>query len=188
MFINRFNSLGLIQLLQNYKNSPDSFGVTDIVMNELKPGRSVDIKDAEKSKSMLGIVNLLGKSRDLVKYNVETEEEYQKNFQQIRRQFYGHLSDVNSVKKALANKEISMEAFKTRAYKYKDYGECSCIAVAMLKPDEISIVSDDKGRVFLKPNINLFNKYKASHGIKVLGYEEWLSEYESKEYSASKSS
>ncbi|KMK77961.1 hypothetical protein [Alkalihalobacillus pseudalcaliphilus] len=188
VFINRFNSLGIIQLLQNYKNSTNSFGVTDIVINELNPGRAVEAADAEKSKSMLGVVNLLEKSRDLVKYDVETEEKYQKNFQKIRKQFYGHLNDLNFVKKALAKKEITNESFKNRTYKFKDYGECSCIAVAMLEPEEVSIVSDDKGRVFLKPNINLFDKYKESHGIKVLEYEEWLSECELNDYSTSKSS
>ncbi|WP_374717478.1 hypothetical protein [Neobacillus sp.] len=188
VFINRFNSLGIIQLLQKYKNSSNSFGVTDVVINELNPGRAVDATDAEKSKSMLGVVNLLEKSRDIVKYDVETEAKYQENFQKIRRQFYGHLNDLNFVKKALANKEISMESFKNRTYKFKDYGECSCIAVAMTEPEEISIVTDDKGRVFLKPDINLFDKYKASHGINVLGYDEWLSECEFNEYSTSKSS
>ncbi|WP_130055582.1 hypothetical protein [Bacillus thuringiensis] len=185
VFINRFNSLSIIQLLQKYKNSPNSFGVTDIVVNELNPGKAVDIADAEKSKSMLSVVNLLEKSHDIVKYNVAGEEEYEKNFQKIRRQFYGHLNDPKAVKKALANNEITKEAFKNRTYKFKDYGECSCIAVAMLQPEEISIVSDDKGRVFLKPDINLFDKYKQSHGINVLGYEEWVGEFS--DYGTSKS-
>jgi hypothetical protein len=39
---------------------------------------------------------------------------------------------------------------------------------------EICIVSDDKGRISLKPEINLFEKYKESHNIKVLNYDEWL--------------
>jgi len=144
LFINRFTSLGVIELLQSYKESSNKFGITDVVMNELRPGSAVKPEDADKSNSMLGVVNILEKSRDIKKYDVETDDEYKKNFKKIRKQFYGHLEDINAVKKALKNNEISKAAFKNRSYRYKDYGECSCIAVAMLNPDEVSIVSDDK--------------------------------------------
>jgi len=185
VFINYFDAFKLLQLLQSYKNSSDTFGITDVVIGELNPGKSVVAEDAEKSKSMLGLIDLLGKSKDVLKYNVEQEEKYKINFNNIRRRFYGHLDDVQAVKKAVKKGEISQESFKNKTYRRKDVGECSCIAVAMLDPDNINIVSDDKGRVFLKPEINLFDKFVQSNGIRVLEFNEWLDEFGDYEYSKS---
>ena len=43
----------------------------------------------------------------------------------------------------------------------------------MEKPKDIIIVSNDKGKIFLKPSVNLFEKFKDSHNIQVINYDEW---------------
>mgnify|MGYP004527705873 CR=1 FL=1 len=173
VLIKKFDTSELIRVTSIYKDTKDVFALTDIIIDELHPGKSVNEYDAEKSNNLLSGIKVLENSHLLETYSVKGKGKYKDNFDKIRRAFYGHLKDHNFVKQALAKGEITREQFKNRTYIYKDYGECSCIAVAIENPKEISIVSNDKGRVFLKPNINLFNKYIESHNIQVLNYEEW---------------
>lgn len=173
VLIKKFNTSEIIRVAGIYKDTNDTFALTDIIMDELHPGKSVNEYDAEKSKSLLAGIKVLENSHLLETYSVKDSGKYKDNFDKIRRAFYGHLKDPNFIRQALAKGEIKKEQFKNRTYIYKDYGECSCIAVAMENPTEIAIVSNDKGRIFLKPAINLFNKYRESDNIQVLDYEEW---------------
>ncbi|WP_195954475.1 hypothetical protein [Clostridium tertium] len=173
VLIERFDALELINTTRIYKNTKDIFALTDIIIDELYPGKSVNECNAEKSKSLLSGINILEGSNALETYYVKVNGKYKENFERIRRAFYGHLKDPKFVKDALMRGEITRDQFKNRTYVYKDYGECSCIAVAMEDNENISIVSNDKGKIFLKPHINLFNKYKESHDIQVINYDEW---------------
>lgn len=172
VLIEEFDTLKIINTANLYKKK-DTFALTDIIIDELYPGKSINVIDAEKSKSLLAGISRLEKSKALKTYIIKEDGKYKSNFNKIRKAFYGHLKDVNAVKEALKKGEITPEQFKNRTYLYKDYGECSCIAVAIENPDDIVIVSNDKGRIFLKPNINLFNKYEESNNIKVINYKEW---------------
>ncbi|WP_160676758.1 hypothetical protein [Clostridium sp. C8-1-8] len=173
VLIKKFNSLELINTATMYKETKDTFALTDVILDELRPGKSVNQYDADKSKNLLSGIKILEQSNAVKTYCVKSDVKYKSNFDKIRRAFYGHLKDPRVIKKALANNEITMEQFKSRSYVYKDYGECSCIAVAMDEPNNICIVSNDKGRIFLKPDINLFDKYKESNKINVFEYDEW---------------
>ncbi|MGL5151107.1 MAG: hypothetical protein ACRC7N_11105 [Clostridium sp.] len=173
VLIKKFDTSELIRVSSMYKDTNDVFALTDIIIDELYPGKSVNEYDAEKSKNLLAGIKVLENSRLLETYSVKDKGKYKENFDKIRRAFYGHLKDPNFVRQALVRGEITKEQFRNRSYIYKDYGECSCIAVAIENPKEISIVSNDKGRIFLKPNINLFKKYRESDSIQVFNYEEW---------------
>lgn len=173
VLIKNFDASELIRVASIYKDTNDVFALTDIIIDELHPGKSVNEYDAAKSKNLLAGIKVLENSHLLETYSVKDKGKYKDNFDKIRRAFYGHLKDPNFVRQALAKGEITKEQFKNRTYIFKDYGECSCIAVAIENPEEISIVSNDKGRIFLKPNINLFNKYRESDNIQVFNYEEW---------------
>lgn len=48
------------------------------------------------------------------------------------------------------------------------------IAIAKTAEDEYQIVTNDKGKVFLHPEQNLFDDYASKTGLIVLGSEEWL--------------
>lgn len=48
------------------------------------------------------------------------------------------------------------------------------IAIAKTAEDEYQIVTNDKGRVFLHPEQNLFDDYASNIGLIVLSSEEWL--------------
>lgn len=172
VFINKLNPTRIMGILGELKQRKEYLGITNIILSELVPGRSIPKDDAEKSRTIINSLEFMKKSKSYIEYNIENED-YAKNYKDIRKRYYGHLNDLNAVKKALQAGDITPESFKSRSYKNKDCGECSCIAVAMTNPKEFLIVSDDKGRVFLKPDINLFDKYKKSHAIEVLNYDDW---------------
>ncbi|WP_270303454.1 hypothetical protein [Terrisporobacter petrolearius] len=182
ILIGKLDSCELISMLHKYNEIDDIFALTDVVIDELEPGKTVEVKKADKSKSMKRAIEMIYKSNPnyLHIYNVKDDKVYINNFKKIRRAFYGHLKDLKYIKEALRTGEITKEQFDNRSYLYKDYGECSCIAVAIENPDDILIVTEDKGRIFLKTNINLFDKYKESNNIKVIEYDEWKHEFDSK--------
>ena len=53
-------------------------------------------------------------------------------------------------------------------------GECELIAIAKTCEDDCEIVSNDKGRVFLHPNQNLFDEVASNEGLIVISSEDWL--------------
>ena len=53
-------------------------------------------------------------------------------------------------------------------------GECELVAIAKAAEDEHQIVTNDKGRVFLHPEQNLFDEYASKNGLTVLNSDEWL--------------
>lgn len=53
-------------------------------------------------------------------------------------------------------------------------GECELIAIAKASKEEHQIVTNDKGRVFLHPEQNLFDEYAAEIGLTVLNSDEWF--------------
>lgn len=55
-------------------------------------------------------------------------------------------------------------------------GECELIAIAQVSDDKHQIVTNDKGRVFLHPEQNLFDEYASKNGLMVLNSDEWLRE------------
>ena len=53
-------------------------------------------------------------------------------------------------------------------------GECELIAIAKVAEDVYEIVTNDKGKVFLHPEQNLFDDYATGIGLTVLNSDEWL--------------
>lgn len=180
IFIKDLDSLNIMKIIDKYKLTEDEFGITDIILDELKPGKAVEKEDAEKSKSMLTMLQIQDKSGKINKFKVKEDNPYKQNFNNIRKRYYGHLENLNYIKHALNSGEITQEQFKSRSYKYKDYGECSCIAVAMEHPNDVTIVSRDKGRIFMKDDINLFEEYKKECKIRVIEFDEWKEELDNK--------
>ena len=78
---------------------------------------------------------------------------------------------------------ISLDDIKKKSFRKKDLGECELIAIAKASEDAYEIVTDDKGRVFLHPEQNLFDDSAVGIGLTVLNSDEWLKAigYRSKE-------
>jgi len=57
-----------------------------------------------------------------------------------------------------------------KSFKYKDLGECSLIAIALENVSSNIIVTNDKGKIYLKPYENIFDFYP---DVKVMNYKEF---------------
>lgn len=164
----------ILNVVNHCKDNGDKFCITDVVFEELNPGGSVKKEDAERSIDIIKALEISMKAKLVKKIDVKVHEKYKNNFDRIRARYYDHLLDSSTIKEKLQAGEITKEQVKNKSYLRKDYGECSCIAVAMESPEEYVIVSNDKGRIFLKDDINLFNIYRDSHNIKVWDFNQWI--------------
>lgn len=96
------------------------------------------------------------------------------NTRDLRKKFYGWMSDSNYLKLLVSRGMITEDEIKKKGFRNRDLGECELIAIAKTAVDEYQIVTNDKGRVFLHPKQNLFDDYAADMGLTVLSSEEWL--------------
>lgn len=165
----------IINVARHCQNNGKNFCVTDIVIDELTPGRKVPEAQAEVSKGIKNGIQVAILGKIIKKFDVLSDKsKYKSNFNKIRKKYYGHLKDRGFIQEQIKLGNITKEQAKSKGFRYKGYGECSCIAVAMDNPQKYIIVTNDKGAITLKPKINLFKKYNETHGIIVWDYNEWV--------------
>lgn len=159
------------------KKNKTEITITETVLNELAPGYYLEIEDATAKNTYNSVYNLtygtMGmKAIRLVKLDdiPGAKEELKK----IRKKFYSWMSDINYLNLLVSRGEITADNIKKNSFRNKDLGECELIAIAKTTMDEYQIVTNDKGRVFLHPEQNLFDEYASDIGLTVLSSEEWL--------------
>lgn len=158
------------------KNETD-ITVTETILNELEPGYYLEIEDDTAKNVYNSVHNLtygtMGmKVIRLVKLDdiPGSKEELKK----IRKKFYSWMSDINYLNHLISQGIITVDDIKKKSFRNKDLGECELIAIAKTAEDEYQIVTNDKGKVFLHPEQNLFDDYASKTGLIVLSSEEWL--------------
>ncbi|CEP97585.1 Uncharacterised protein [[Clostridium] sordellii] len=174
------NAQEILDVARHCKSIDSKLCTTSTVMRELRPGARVAEDDAERSRDIIKYLEFGQNSKILDIIDLDNNETYNKNLSDIRRRYYDHLTDPDALMELVSSGDYTREEVRSRWFRNKDMGECSCIAIAMEKPEDFTIVTDDKGRVFLKPDTNLFKIYGQSHNIKVLNYEQWIEETEYK--------
>lgn len=92
----------------------------------------------------------------------------------IRKRFYSWMTDVAYLNHLVSQGSLSANDIKKENFRKKDLGECELIAIAKVAKNSYEIVTNDKGRVFLHPEQNLFDDYAAGIGLVVLNSDEWL--------------
>lgn len=160
----------LINFAQDINKSNNQLSITDIIFNELQvtPNLTEEQKDIST-----GIINVIEYENSIIEIiDTSSNEQYKQNLDNIRKRFYSHVTDIKQLKKALDEGKIQKNQIKS--LRKKDLGECSLIAVAITDPNNIIIVTDDIGRITLKPDINLFEKYKLEYNINIYNYDEFL--------------
>lgn len=174
IFIHIINTGSKILNITEYcKRSGDKVCITNIVMDELTPPKHFTKKESDISNDRIMAINNCARAGYIDIININVNHKFYENFKKIRKRYYEHLEDPASVLKLVESGDIKPEELLSQSYQYKDYGECSCIAVAMEYPDDFIIITEDKGRVFCKPSVNLFERYKVKKNIKVWSYNEW---------------
>lgn len=173
IFIKYLNSGSkIIGAASHLRSAECKLSVTDKVHNEMTPGPHVPKENAETAQEIYNTINMCINSNIVGLHKVADDNRYQENLKDIREKYYGKPN--RSMLERAKRKGISKSELVNNIKK-KDMGECSCIAIAM-EHDDMTIVTNDKGRVYMREDIKLFEIYSEKHGIKVLNYDEWLCE------------
>lgn len=171
-FFNELNEpSNIIELSKKIYKKKDKLLVTDIVIEELMPTRTLEEDKKNIDRGIINGLHMCEKSScgtEII--SIGSNEEYKKNYNDIRKRYYSHINP-QQLSKRVKSGEITNSVAKI--LKKKDRGECSCIAVAITKPSEYCIVSEDEGRVCEKPDINIFDIYRNSHNLKVYKFNKW---------------
>ena len=159
------------------KENNQEVTITETILNELEPGYYLEIEDETAKEAYNAVHNLTFGTMGIKTIRLVKLEEIpgaKEELKKIRRRFYDWMKDPNYLKNLIAKGKISEDDIKKKSFRNKDMGECELIAIAKVSSDEHQIVTNDKGRVFLHPEQNLFDEYASEIGLTVLSSNEWL--------------
>ena len=97
---------------------------------------------------------------------------FKENYKNIRRRHYGWMTKVDYCKKLIRKGVLDEKEYQSKLFKLKDCGECSLIAIALTAPNDYIIISEDKGKVYKHPDVNIFDIYK-DKDILIVTYDKW---------------
>lgn len=98
-------------------------------------------------------------------------------YNDIRDRYYGWMKDGNYLQKMITDGKITREELHSHSFRKKDVGECELVALAAVSNGEDIVVTNDLGRVYKHPNINIFD-FAETLGVVVKNGTDWLSDIE----------
>lgn len=159
------------------KENGEEVAITETILRELEPGYYLEIEDKTAKNAYTAVHNLTYGTMGIKMIRLIKLEEIpgaKDELKKIRQRFYGWMKDGNYLRLLISQGKISESDLKKKSFRNKDMGECELIAIAKVSNDEHQIVTNDKGRVFLHPEQNLFDEYASETGLTVLNSEEWF--------------
>lgn len=159
------------------KENGEEVAITETILRELEPGYYLEIEDKTANNAYTAVHNLTYGTMGIKMIRLIKLEEIpgaKDELKKIRQRFYGWMKDGNYLRLLISQGKISESDLKKKSFRNKDMGECELIAIAKVSNDEHQIVTNDKGRVFLHPEQNLFDEYASESGLTVLNSEEWF--------------
>lgn len=148
----------------NTKIKEDKAAVSNIILDELKQPKNATFKDNNLETL---IVNMITQGK-IKLIDINSNPKIKQRLDNIRNRHYRWMTNPQYVSMLISTGKIKPEDRKT--FKYKDLGECSLIAIALENVEENIIVTNDKGRIYLKPYENIFDSYP---NVKIMNYKEF---------------
>lgn len=158
------------------KNGMD-ITITDTILNELEPGYYLAQEDETAKNVHTAVYNLTYGKMGIKLIRMVALDDIpgaREELKKIRTRFYGWMRDSDYLKFLISQGKITSEDIRKKSFRNKDLGECELIAIAKCSDEQYEIVSNDKGRVFLHPDQNLFDSYAVDAGLTVISSEDWL--------------
>lgn len=159
------------------KKNGQEVAITETILRELEPGYYLEIEDETAKNTYNAVHNLTYGTMGIKIIRLVKLEEIpgaKEELKKIRQRFYSWMKDGNYLKLLISQGKISESDLKKKSFRNKDMGECELIAIAKAANGEHQIVTNDKGRVFLHPEQNLFDEYASEIGLTVLNSDEWF--------------
>ena len=116
---------------------------------------------------------LLIKAQKLKVICVSDDAHIKENYMRTRKDHYSWMTDPAFCMRLIRQGRLSEPDYRSNGFRYKDVGECSLIAIALTNINDYIIVSEDKGRVYCHPDINIFNCYREK-GVIIIKYIDWV--------------
>ncbi len=138
--------------------------ISNIIINELKQPQNAKFKDNKLDNLLLNLIT----QKQIKLIDINNNPKIKQTLENIRCRHYRWMTDPEYVKMLIQTGKIKPEDRKS--FKYKDLGECSLIAIALEDVNENIIITNDKGKIYMKPYENIFDSYP---DIKVMNYEEF---------------
>ena len=159
------------------KKNETEITVTETILNELEPGYYLELEDETAKNAYNAVYNLTYGTMGIKAIRIVKLDDIpgaKEELKKIRKKFYSWMSDINYLNLLISQGVITADDIKKKSFRNKDLGECELIVIAKTAEDEYQIVTNDKGRVYLHPEQNLFDDYASGIGLTVLSSEEWL--------------
>lgn len=139
---------------------------TDLVINELRPTRN---KDSLEAIRIIGAIRKAEEQSKLLIFKMDEHLRINRNYEELRKRYYGWMTKSKYLRKLIQEGKLTEEVIKSENFKHHDEGECSLIAIAMTNVDKYTIISNDAGKQYCHPKINLYSTCK----VKAIKYDEW---------------
>lgn len=159
------------------KKNETKITITETILNELEAGYYLKLEDETAKNAYNSVYNLTYGTMGLKIIRIVKLDDIpgaKDELKRIRKKFYSWMSDINYLNLLISQGVITVDDIKKKSFRNKDLGECELIAIAKTAENKYSIVTNDKGRVYLHPEQNLFDDYAYGIGLIVLSSEEWL--------------
>lgn len=153
----------------------EKFSVTTEIIKELEPpaSKSDDTEECwESARTIYSYMQLFVKSKKVALIDCWDKSDIEQNIKQIRKRFYGWMENPRFCNELIRTGKLTSEEYRSYNFRYKDIGECTLIAVALLDPMSYIIISEDAGRAYKFPNINIFDYYR-KQGLTIMKYQNW---------------
>ncbi|MFG6324133.1 MAG: hypothetical protein K1W41_22675 [Lachnospiraceae bacterium] len=92
----------------------------------------------------------------------------------IDSNIYGVAKLCKDLQKLIEKGILTREDIKKENFKKKDMGECELVAIAKASGGEYWLITNDKGRVYKHPDMNIFDAYSKDKDVVILSGEEWI--------------
>lgn len=159
------------------KESGRDMVITQTIMDELEPGYYRETEDSSTKEIAVAVRNYVTGERGFkiicllrLADIAGAEEELKK----IRKRYYGWMNDAAYLHKLVEEGIITREEIRSKGFRKKDLGECELIAIAKASKGEYMVVTNDRGRVYKHPDLNLFDIYAGDSDVKIISGEEWI--------------
>lgn len=176
VFLHAINE-SVYSVAQLCKDKDNDVTITETILNELEPGYYLALEDETAKQVYYSVSNLAHGTMGLKVIrilNVADVPGAKEELKKIRDRYYMWMRDGTYLQSLIAAGKLTVEDIKKKSFRNKDLGECELIAIAKTSTDDYEIVTNDKGRVFLHPEQNLFDDYASNEGLIVLSSDEWL--------------
>lgn len=174
VFIDHLKSTEQIMGVLMYCRSRDEkVCISQKILDELHPGKGVAEENRTLAHELYKYVENAIRTSFIELIEIEQNKDIQTKYNQIRETHYKWMKDNRYLQKLISEGKLTKEEIKNKAFRHKDEGECTLIAIALVSPKIYTIITEDKGRVYKHPHINLFDTYAVPNGVKVMGYMEW---------------